>query len=173
MSAVRRPALGTLLFALLASVPIGLVPWIISGWRRQTPLIGGEPSRWIGVMLLLVGLPLWGHAVVRFVRQGHGTPAPVAPPKRLVVTGPYRYVRNPMYIGVLAMIVGQALFLGSRGVVIYALCAGLGFHLFVVLYEEPTLRRRFGEEYLEYCRQVRRWLPRWPAAPDRSEAAPD
>jgi len=83
---------------------------------------------------------------------------------QLVVTGLYGYVRNPMYVGVLAMIFGQALFLGSRSTLIYGLCAALGFHLFVVLYEEPALRDRFGAEYLAYCRQVRRWIPRWSRA---------
>jgi len=173
MSAALQPTLGTLLFVLVVVGPVvGLVPWAVSGWQLQAPLLDGEPSRWIGMILFLVGLPLWGDAAVRFVGQGRGTPAPVAPPERLVVTGLYRYVRNPMYVGVLAMIFGQALFLGSRGTLIYGLCMALGFHLFVVLYEEPTLRGRFGAEYLAYCRQVRRWVPRWPAARASSEAPP-
>ncbi|HEV8634986.1 MAG TPA: isoprenylcysteine carboxylmethyltransferase family protein [Chloroflexota bacterium] len=167
------PALGTVLFVLLVAGPVvGLVPWALSGWQLQAPLLGGEPSRWVGVGLFLAGLPLWAAAAVRFVRQGRGTPAPLAPPERLVVTGLYRYVRNPMYIAVLAMIFGQALYLGSRGTIVYGLCLALGFHLFVVLYEEPTLRDRFGEEYVAYCRRVRRWIPRLtPAHPGDPVAA--
>jgi protein-S-isoprenylcysteine O-methyltransferase Ste14 len=165
MTAVLRPALGTVVFGLVVVGPlVGLVPWVVSGWRFGEPLLDGEPLRWLGGLLLLVGLPIWGGAALRFVRQGGGTPAPVAPPQRLVVTGLYRSVRNPMYLGVLAMIFGQALLLGSRGVLVYGLCLALGFHLVVVLHEEPTLRGRFGAEYLAYCRQVHRWLPRWPAA---------
>lgn len=165
MSSLVRPALETLLFVLI--VPgsvVGLVPRLISGWRFQPPLIAGEASRWLGVLLFLLGLTLWGDATVRFVLQVHGTPAPIAQPRRLVVAGPYRYARNPMYIGVLAMIFGQALFLGSLGILIYGLCVALGFHAFVVLHEEPSLRGRYGAQYAAYCRQVRRWLPRWPAA---------
>ena len=109
---------------------------------------------------------------MRFVRQGRGTPAPVAPPERLIANGLYRYVRNPMYIGVLAMIFGQALFLGSRGILLYGLGMALAFHLFVVLYEEPTLRWQFGAEYETYCQRVPRWLPRWPAAPVSDEPEP-
>jgi protein-S-isoprenylcysteine O-methyltransferase Ste14 len=161
VSEVLRPAVGTAVFALFALAgPIVGVPWVVSGRRLQAPLLDGEPSRWLGVLLFLLGLPLWVDAVVRFVRQGHGTPAPVAPPLRLVVTGPYRYVRNPMYLGVLAMIFGQALLLGSSGILLYGLCAALASHLFVILYEEPTLRARFGAEYSAYCRQVHRWVPR-------------
>jgi protein-S-isoprenylcysteine O-methyltransferase Ste14 len=163
---VIRPALGTLLFVPLGpGTVIGLVPWFLSRWRQREPLFGGEPSRWLGVGLFLVGLPLLGDAVARFVMQGRGTPAPVAPPRQLVVTGLYRYVRNPMYLGVLSMILGQALVLGSRAILAYGLCVALASHLFVVLYEERTLRKRFGAEYEAYCKEVHRWLPRWRAAP--------
>jgi protein-S-isoprenylcysteine O-methyltransferase Ste14 len=79
---------------------------------------------------------------------------------RLVVTGLYRHVRNPMYLAVLAIVIGQALLLGSAGTLVYAAGLALGFHLFVVLYEEPTLRARFGDQYAAYCRQVPRWRPR-------------
>jgi protein-S-isoprenylcysteine O-methyltransferase Ste14 len=163
MSGALRPALGTVIFGLVVVGPIvALVPWIVTGWVIQEPLFDGETSRWIGAVLFLIGLPIWGSAALRFVRQGRGTPAPVAPPEHLVVTGLYRYVRNPMYVGVLAMIFGQALFLGSRGSLIYGLCMAIGFHLFIVLYEEPALRAKFGAEYVAYCTRVRRWLPALP-----------
>lgn len=161
---MRRPALGTAAFALVVVGPIvALVPWTITGWRLQAPLIDGELSRWVGALLVVVGLPIWGDAARRFIRQGRGTPAPIAAPVRLVVTGLYRCVRNPMYVGVLAMVFGQALILGSNGVLVYGVCLALGFHLFVLGYEEPRLREQFGGDYQEYCRQVHRWLPRWPA----------
>ena len=96
----------------------------------------------------------------RFALQGLGTPAPVAPPKHLVVTGLYRRVRNPMYVGVLAAVSGQALLFGSVRLLEYALLLGLAVHSFVFFYEEPTLRKQFGEEYERYRASVPRWIPR-------------
>jgi protein-S-isoprenylcysteine O-methyltransferase Ste14 len=130
-------ALGTILFVLFVGPGpvIGLVPLLLSGWRLRPPLLGWEPFRFIGVaLLLLLGLPVLVDALVRFVRRGRGTPAPVAPPERLVAVGAYRYVRNPMYVAVVVMILGQALLLGSLPVLVYAAGAFLAFHLFVVLY---------------------------------------
>jgi protein-S-isoprenylcysteine O-methyltransferase Ste14 len=115
----------------------------------------------MGVALILAGVPVLAATIVRFVRQGRGVPAPVLPAQHLVVTGLYRYVRNPMYIAVLSVIVGQGLLFGSGVVLRYALVVALGFHLFVLLHEEPSLRRRFAAEYEAYCRAVRRWLPRF------------
>jgi hypothetical protein len=89
-----------------------------------------------------------------------GTPAPIDAPKKLVVRGLYRYTRNPIYVGVLAVILGWALLFRAAPLVIYALIVGMCFHLFVVLYEERHLRREFGNEYDEYCARVGRWLPR-------------
>lgn len=95
-----------------------------------------------------------------FATFGRGTPAPIDAPRRLVVRGLYRYVRNPMYLGVLTMILGWALCFPARDLAVYGLVVAAGFHLFVVLYEEPALRRRFGLEYDEYRDRVGRWLPR-------------
>jgi protein-S-isoprenylcysteine O-methyltransferase Ste14 len=147
----------------VACVPgtvVVVVPRLLSGWRVQPPLFGWAPVRWIGVVLLLLALPVFLDFLVGFVRRGRGTPAPIAPPERLVVSGGFRHVRNPGYIAVVSMVVGQGLFLGSTAILLYAACLALGFHLFVVLFEEPTLRRQFGEEYAAYCRRVPRWLPR-------------
>jgi protein-S-isoprenylcysteine O-methyltransferase Ste14 len=155
------PAVGTVLFVSAVGLPVvALMPWLLTGWRFDPPLVGGEASRWLGGLLVLAGLPIWGSAALRFVRQGRGTPAPIAPPSRLVVTGPYRYVRNPMYVAVVAILLGQALLLGSAAIAGVALGLVAAFHLFVLLYEEPTLRRRFGADYATYCRHVPRWLPR-------------
>jgi protein-S-isoprenylcysteine O-methyltransferase Ste14 len=105
-------------------------------------------------------------AFARFALQGRGTPAPPLPTERLVVSGLYRHVRNPMYLAVLTVVFGQALLLGSTGLLAYAALLFAAFHLFIVGYEEPTLRRRFGSEYEQYCRRVRRW---WPRAGPRSD----
>jgi protein-S-isoprenylcysteine O-methyltransferase Ste14 len=99
-------------------------------------------------------------AFLRFVREGAGTPAPVAPTERLVVGGLYRYVRNPMYLAVLAIIVGQGLAFANPRLLAYALAVWVAFAAFVKLYEEPTLKRRYGEQYEEYRRAVRAWWPR-------------
>ena len=97
----------------------------------------------------------------RFALHGEGTPAPVAPTRRLVVTGLYRFVRNPMYLAVLALILGQALLLGSWELATYGAVVALGFQLFVLGYEEPTLRRTYGAEYEAFTRAVPRWIPRF------------
>ena len=96
----------------------------------------------------------------RFAIQGLGTPAPVAPPQRLVVSGLYRYVRNPMYVAVVSLIFGQALLFGSISLLEYGFVVWLGFFAFVLVYEEPTLRGKFGKEYEDYCSRVGRWIPR-------------
>ncbi len=103
-------------------------------------------------------LGLWYVSTFAFV--GRGTPAPFAPPRRLVTRGPYRFVRNPMYIGVRLILVGAAIFYKSLPLLGYAVLFFLATHLFVVWYEEPTLRRTFGHEYEVYSRRVRRWWPR-------------
>jgi protein-S-isoprenylcysteine O-methyltransferase Ste14 len=111
-------------------------------------------------LLLVIALPVLVSAFVRFARDGLGTPAPVAPTERLVVTGAYRYVRNPMYVAVLSAIVGQGLLLGQTVLLGYAALVALLVVSFVRLYEEPVLRRQFGEEYEAYRRAVPGWLPR-------------
>jgi protein-S-isoprenylcysteine O-methyltransferase Ste14 len=155
------PAIGTTLFVLVVpGTVIGLVPFWLSGWRVEEPLFGWLALRWAGAGVFFCGLPVFIDFLLQFVRQGHGTPAPIAPPRNLVVTGSFRYLRNPGYLGVLSLIVGQGLYFGSGGILIYAAGVALAFHLFVVLYEEPELRRRFGAEYEAYRRQVPRWIPR-------------
>jgi protein-S-isoprenylcysteine O-methyltransferase Ste14 len=114
----------------------------------------------LGAILIVAGLNALIRAFVRFVMEGLGTPAPIAAPERLVVGGVYRYVRNPMYVAVLAAIVGQALLLGRLGLLLYAAAAWLLFAAFVHLYEEPTLTRRFGADYETYRRAVPAWWPR-------------
>lgn len=141
-------------FVVAPGVVVGWIPWELTRWE-----LGPAPAavRLVGVVLLVLGLPLLVGAFIRFVRDGLGTPAPVAPTEHLVVTGAYRYVRNPMYLGVLASIVGQALLLGQPRLLAYAAVVAVLVVSFVRLYEEPVLRRKFGEEYAEYCRAVPGW----------------
>ena len=147
-------------FVLAPGVVAGLVPWWLTGWRVQAPLPLWGPVRGFGVVLLVVGVGVLLRAFAQFVAEGVGTPAPVAPTERLVVGGLYRYVRNPMYLAVLATIAGQALILGQLVLLIYWLAVGLAFVGFVRGYEEPTLRRRYGAEYEAYQRAVPGWWPR-------------
>lgn len=118
-------------------------------------------ARQIAALLpLTLGAAIYFWCLWDFAVRGRGTPAPVDAPKHLVVRGLYKYVRNPMYVGVLAVILGWAMFFQERRVLFYAAAAGICFHLFVVLFEEPQLREKFGEQYQSYCRQVGRWVPR-------------
>jgi protein-S-isoprenylcysteine O-methyltransferase Ste14 len=162
---VRRAmaAAGTAIFFLLApGVVAGLVPWWLTGWRLGQPLgsWGWAPLRVGGAALLLAGTIVLLQAFVRFVTEGSGTPAPVARTSRLVVGGLYRYVRNPMYLAVVAIIVGQALMLGQLTLLLYAAVIALATGTFAHLYEEPVLADQFGEEYEAYRRAVPPWWPR-------------
>ena len=154
-------AVGSAVFFLLApGVVAGLIPWLLTRWQAREPLPYWAPVRVLGGILLVAGLIALVQAFVRFVVEGLGTPAPVAAPDRLVVGGVYRYVRNPMYVAVLAAIIGQALLLGRLGLLLYAGAAWLVVAAFVRWYEEPTLTRRFGADYEAYRRAVPAWLPR-------------
>lgn len=110
--------------------------------------------------LIAIGLVPLADSIYQFLHQGRGTLSPSHPTEAFVAQGLYRYVRNPMYLGVLTLIAGQAVLFQSWELCIYLACVGVGFHLFVLLYEEPTLRSKYGEVYNEYCRNVPRWLPR-------------
>jgi len=153
--------LGSAVFLVIApGVVAGVVPWWISRWRMQAPLLHFSPLRWVGVLLIAAGVPVLLDSFARFALKGLGTPAPVFPTRHLVVSGLYRYVRNPMYVAVAAVILGQGLLFGGVRVLEYAVLVWLGFHLFVLLYEEPTLRRSFGAEYELFFANVGRWIPR-------------
>ena len=123
-------------------------------------LLGVDAVRWLGAALVAAALAVLLDSFARFALQGLGTPAPVLPPTRLVVTGLYRYVRNPMYVAILALTAGQALLLGDLRLAAWGALLWGGFHVFVVGYEEPALRRTFGEQYEAYRANVRRWIPR-------------
>jgi protein-S-isoprenylcysteine O-methyltransferase Ste14 len=153
-----RAAAGSLVFLVVApGVAAGFVPWLLTGWDSTDPPVA---FKLIGGVLIVAGASVLVAAFARFVIEGLGTPAPVAPPGQLVVGGMYRYVRNPMYVAVAATIVGQALMLGQWMLLVYAVLFVAVTATFVRLYEEPTLRARYGQEYEAYCRAVPGWWPR-------------
>jgi protein-S-isoprenylcysteine O-methyltransferase Ste14 len=138
----------------------GLAPWWISRWRFQAPFFELPLFPIAGGVLITLGVIGLLDSFARFAVQGSGTPAPVFPTQHLVVTGLYRYVRNPMYVAVLSTIVGQGLLFGNVTLLVYGATVWLLVHLFVLVYEEPTLRESFGPEYEAFCAEVPRWVPR-------------
>ena len=129
--------------------------------RRPGRHVGqGELTRAIGLVLIIAGVPGVVDSFARFALQGLGTPAPIAPTQKLVVTGLYRYVRNPIYVGVAAVIFGQAILFGDWRLLWYAALLWLSFHVFVLVYEEPTLKQTFGAQYEDFRANVPRWVPR-------------
>jgi len=153
--------LGSAVFLVIAPGTLAVyVPWTFTRWRMAPPLLGVFPMRVLGGLMIAAGLPVLLDSFARFAIQGLGTPAPVAPPQHLVVTGLYRYVRNPIYVAVSSLIFGQGLLFGSVSLLEYGLVVWLGFFAFVVLYEEPALLAKFGKEYEDYCVRVGRWIPR-------------
>jgi len=151
--------LGSALFFVAAPcVVAGLIPWWLSR-ELWPPFLSLELTRAVGAVLIVAGLPGILDSFARFAREGLGTPAPIAPTRHLVVSGLYRYVRNPMYVGVVAVIAGQAILFADWRVLLYAALVWLACHLFVVAYEEPTLSRTFGAEYEAFRAHVPRWIP--------------
>jgi protein-S-isoprenylcysteine O-methyltransferase Ste14 len=140
---------------------LGLWFWLLPGWlgfRAET----ASRWRWLAAIPSTLGFAVASRCIWDFGWTGRGTPAPIIPPQRLVVVGFYRYVRNPMYVGFAVGWIGLWIAFGhaNRAASVAVTLAALGLHLFVVLYEEPTLRAKFGPDYEEYCLHVRRWLPR-------------
>lgn len=153
--------IGSGLFFLLAPGTVaGLVPWWMSRWNFGTPVPGWLVPRVAGGVLVAAGVLVLLDSFARFALQGLGTPAPVFPTRHLVVTGLYRYVRNPMYLAVVAVIAGQGFVLGNVPVLEYSALVWLAFHMFVVLFEEPVLKATFGAQYDAFCAAVPRWIPR-------------
>ena len=149
-------ALKSLLFLIVAPgmvagyIPLGLLRW---GPQITTGILG-----WLALPLWLIGGAILLWSFWNFFEQGHGTPAPIDPPKELVAVGFYRYTRNPMYVGVLSVIIGHFLWFGFWYLLIYSMIVFLAFNTFVTYYEEPTLRRNFGAAYEDYCKRVPRWF---------------
>ena len=161
---------GSAIFLVLApGFVAGMVPWWISHWRVEAALLGLPTLRFLGGVLLALGAVGILDSFGRFAVQGIGTPAPVFPTRHLVVTGLYRYVRNPIYVAVVSTILGQGLIFGNVSLFEYGGLVWLFFHLVVLIYEEPTLTASFGSDYAAFCAEVPRWIPRltpWTAHPD-------
>lgn len=152
-----------------ASAFLGLWGWLAFEAHRRDVPFGFPLPGWvgpIGLVLMPVGALLTLACVVTFVVRGRGTPAPFDPPREFVAGGPYRWMRNPMYLGAFLLLVGYALCAVSFAALLVPLAMLLAAHLFVVLYEEPALERRFGESYRRYRRATPRWIPRWPRSGD-------
>jgi protein-S-isoprenylcysteine O-methyltransferase Ste14 len=169
MASHRRNAVFSILFVVFGGPGILLV--YLPLWMTRFRVPPHEPA-WqmlLAIALILLGLVPLFESIVRFILIGRGTLVPTAPTEHLVVSGLYRYVRNPMYVGVLTVLVAETVLLASRDMATYTAVVGLGFHLFVCFYEEPTLTRRYAEQYRVYKRNVPRWLPRlksWNGDPD-------
>jgi protein-S-isoprenylcysteine O-methyltransferase Ste14 len=153
------PIVNTLLFTILVPGTVAiLVPrWLLGGF--STP--ANSSLTWFGAVVAAVGAAIYFRCAWEFAVRGLGTPAPIAPTKYLVTTALHRYVRNPMYLGVAMAILGEAALFRSLHLVEYAFIMLTIAHIFVVTYEEPTLRRQFGESYEEYRRTVPRWIPKF------------
>ena len=153
--------LGSAVFLVIApGIVAGYVPWLICKWHAGVLPLGASSFRVVGVLLIAAGLPALLDSFARFALQGLGTPAPIFPTRHLVVRGLFRYVRNPMYMAVLSLILGQGLLFGNIRVLEYGFAVWVAFFLFVRIYEEPTLRKSYGREYEEFCANVPRWIPR-------------
>lgn len=154
-----------------AALSIGLVlvylPARLLSWSGIARPASNEAPQLAGMAVAAVGAAIALWCIFTFALIGKGTPAPFDPPRRLVIAGPYRFVRNPIYVGAALALAGAALFYQALSLLGYCAFFILATHLIVVWYEEPTLRRTFGEEYETYCRQVGRWWPRMNRARDR------
>jgi len=152
-------ALKSLLFLIVApGMVAGYIPLVLL--RRGSQLETG--------FFAYLAFPLWAAGGIillwsfwNFLIQGRGTPAPIDPPKELVVTGFYRYVRNPMYVGIFLAIIGHFLWFRHWNLLIYAIAVAVAFNTFVAYYEEPTLKRKFGVSYEDYLKRVPRWIPKF------------
>jgi len=152
------------LFAVIRTLVVSIVfvsiwTWFLPRWFAGGPLVPGRPAGWI---LMVIGGAIMVRCCWDFAWQGLGTPFPVDPPRHLVVSGLYRYVRNPMYFGMGVFLIGEAILIPSitRPMLIMLAILAVAVNVFILAYEEPTLRRKFGDDYRAYCAAVRRWLPR-------------
>ncbi len=155
MNQRARASLHSLPYLLLIAV---VLPWAFARWLGSGPIT--ILSVGLGGLFMVAGVGLSGWCVNFLLTLGQGTQSPLDPTKNLVVGGPYRYVRNPMILGNVLLVIGEAVLFSAPGILLYALLFWSTWHLLLVRLEEPSLRRRFGSEYETYQRQVPRWLPR-------------
>ena len=153
--------LGSMIFFVVAPGLVAyIVPFLLAQAQPEAWTVNPPVLKWVGLGLGVAGTIALVECFARFAVKGLGTPAPLAPTEHLVVSGLYRYVRNPMYVAVVAIILAQGLWFASPAVLIYAALVWATVTAFVILYEEPTLARTFGEEYADYRAHVGRWVPR-------------
>ena len=154
----------TAIFTALAPYTVGLClpDYVHQAFSHETDahILAPPPLFIVGILFLLLGAVIYFWCAWDFASKGMGTPAPIDAPKKLVINGLYRFVRNPMYLGVFSLILSQAMQHYSQPILIYFLFVFACFHLFILLYEEPHLKKVFGKEYDDYCQNVRRWIPR-------------
>jgi len=137
----------------------GLIPfWILGGKAKNLFTNPFQFYQYAGAIVFIIGLMVMLHCILNFAVKGRGTLSPADPTKQLVITGLYKYSRNPMYVGVMLILIGEAIYFHSINLWIYLLMVCIAFNIFIILNEEPRLRRDFGEEYNRYCKKVRRWL---------------
>ena len=146
-------------FVIAPGTVAGLLPWLITRWQSTTP-VAQIPRAVIAALMIIAGIVILVRAFARFVTEGRGAPLPALPTERLVVGGDYRYVRNPMYVAVVGIVLGQVVLFASAALLVYAVIIWASMAAFVHWYEEPTLHRRFGDDYATYCRNVSAWWPR-------------
>jgi protein-S-isoprenylcysteine O-methyltransferase Ste14 len=156
-------AIKTLLWSIFVPGTITvLVPYLLLSSQFEAFRINISAFRYLGLIPILFGVMIYTWCAWYFTFIGKGTPAPFDPPQELVIKGPYQYIRNPMYVFVALTLIGEAIYFEAMIIVLFAVLAVTFFHLWVVLYEEPSLKRRFGWAYDRYCESVSRWLPRKP-----------
>lgn len=149
-----------ILFTILQpGIVAGLIPYLIAKTHFRNVLSSAfQAQQYLGIFLCLVGLVILFHCIFRFIVEGKGTISPADPTKRLVVKGLYKFSRNPMYLGVMTILVGETIFSNTYILLIYSILVGTAFNIFVITREEPRLKRYFGEEYERYKNKVRRWI---------------
>ena len=153
-------ALKTLLWSVFVPGTLTtLVPYLILRLSAEGFSFNLSVFRYVGIIPILLGALIYFWCAWDFTFVGKGTPAPFDAPKKVVATGVYRFIRNPMYVACVSVLIGEALFFESAALLIYAFVLFLVFHIWILIYEEPTLRKNFGASYEEYCREVSRWLP--------------
>lgn len=155
-----KPLIKTLIFTVVAPATVTIYfPYYLSGGVNAR----FEGFAVLGFLPIVAGTMVYLRRAWDFSITGRGTPAPIDPPKTLVIRGLYRYVRNPMYVGIVCILIGESILLASSRMVVYTGSVFVLFNLFIVLYEEPALRRKFGTDYEVYIKTVSRWVPKKPA----------
>ena len=155
-----HPVTAAIVFTLCVPTPMaGVIPWLITRWQMQPAFLGIEVLRWLGAVMIVVGVPMLLSAIAWFAKEGV---KPYPPIERVITTGPYAYTRNPMYAGVVLIMMGQGLLFGSRAVFIYGVCWLIAFVVFEQTIDDPFITKRMGQAYVDYCNDVPGWIPRRP-----------